>query len=252
MTNEEIIQQGGEDILTRLWVNNKAFIIRQAYRWRNVGQVELDDLIQCGFLAVADTVKHYDPTSGAFITLLNFYIKKHFAECCASSSGWTVAQWCKVKDIGIKVDSINRRIYTDNGDSAELGDFIPDPEDKIAGLIDQFAHNALHDELEKMLRCLKSEEECIIRLRYYKDLPIEKISIQLNLPLERCRSILRSAFKHLRKMAVKAKLEEYIDIHTNYYAHVGVERFQNTGTSAVELIVMRREEMRNSLLHYID
>ena len=78
MTNEEIIQQGGNDVVAMLWDNNQGFIRKQAYRrsCRHEG-VEFEDLVQCGFLAVADAAEHYNPTSGAFITALSVYLKKH-------------------------------------------------------------------------------------------------------------------------------------------------------------------------------
>lgn len=73
MTNEELALevQAGRAGYGGLWEQVRRFIGQQAFRWftlygdmcRRAG-VELDDLMQCGFLALQDAVKAFDPARG--------------------------------------------------------------------------------------------------------------------------------------------------------------------------------------------
>ena len=253
MTNEEIIQQGGGDMLARLWDNNRGFIYQQARRWSKQDPGIFEDLMQSGFLAIADAVDRYKPEAGAFITFLSFYIKKHFALCCAASSGWNRQQWEEQRDASpekrIMVDSLHRPIANDDGDTMELGDLIADPEDQIAELLDRLESNALHSKLEELLAGLDKTEEQVVRLRYYKGYSTAQIEQELGIYHTEYNRLYQSAFVKLRRMAAHTELEDYIDRRTNYYFRVGVDAFQSTGISAVEHIAMKREEMLARLLY---
>ena len=50
--------------------------------------------------------------------------------------------------------------------------------------------------------------------------------------------------KGLRKLRQSHRLDRWLDDRTDWLYHVGVKRFRNTGTSSVEAIVLRREEIR--------
>ena len=73
MTNEEWaieIQAGWEDY-TELWEQVNKFIRQQAHRYFTLhagtcahAGVELDDLTQCGFMALQDAVRAFDPEAG--------------------------------------------------------------------------------------------------------------------------------------------------------------------------------------------
>ena len=73
MTNEELAVevQAGRAGYGGLWEQVRRFIGRQAFRWLTLysglcagAGVELDDLMQCGFLALQDAVKAFDPARG--------------------------------------------------------------------------------------------------------------------------------------------------------------------------------------------
>ena len=73
MSNEELAVaiQGGQDLWAELWEQMKRLIYQLvciAYNKRAVqcsrAGVELEDLLQCGFLALYDAVKAYDPEKG--------------------------------------------------------------------------------------------------------------------------------------------------------------------------------------------
>lgn len=262
VSNDEIISQGGDDMLERLWLNNKGIIHLAAKNWSNSGpaadwpkderKILYQDLMQCGFLALVDAYEHYNPEKGGFTTLLPFYLRKHFRNWCASLSGWTRHQYNEATKNNIRVESLNRIVYSDDAgsDGIELGDLIPDPDDYFAELVDRLYIESLHGKLDKLLNRIKPQEKEAIRLRYYKEKSVEQIAEIMGLTDSRIGQILASGMRNLRQEAVKSDLAEYVDRNTDYYARVSVDTFQSTGsTSAVELIVMRRENMLNEMMN---
>lgn len=261
ISNEEIISQGGNDMLERLWLNNKGIIHKTAWSWSQSGPAAdlpineqktlYEDLLQCGYLAVVDAYEHYNPEKGGFTTILGFYLKKHFHNWCASLSGWTTHQYREAAQNNVRVESLNRIVYSDDAgsDGIELGDLIPDPDDHFAELVDRLYIESLHGKLDKLLNRIKPQEAEVIRLRYYKEKSVEQIAEIMGLTVSRIGQILASGMRNLRQEAIKSDLAEYVDRNTDYYARVSVDTFQSTGTSAVELIVMRRENMLNEMMN---
>lgn len=260
ISNEGIISQGGDDMLERLWLNNTGIINQTAWRWSHSGpaadlpmneqKILYEDLMQCGYLAIVDAYEHHDPEKGAFTTILGFYLKKHFHNWCASLSGWTRRQYDDAAKNKISVESLNALVYSDDPDEGtELGNLIPDPDDHFAELVDRLYLEGLHGKLDKLLNRIKPQEAEAIRLRYYKEKSVEQIAEIMGLTVSRIGQILANGLRSLRQEAIKSDLAEYVDRNTDYYTRVSVDAFQNTGTSAVELIVMRRENMLNDLMN---
>ena len=260
VSNDEIISQGGDDMFERLWLNNKGIIHLAAKNWSNSGpaadwpkderKILYQDLMQCGFLALVDAYEHYNPEKGGFTTILPFYLRKHFRNWCASLSGWTRHQYNEAAKNGIRVESLNRIVYSDDPDEGtELGNLIPDPDDHFAELVDRLYIEGLHGKLDKLLNRLKPNEAQAIRLRYYKEKSVEQIAEIMGLTVSRINQLLANGLRDLRQEAVKSDLAEYVDRNTDYYTRVSVDAFQNTGTSAVELIVMRRESLLNEMMN---
>lgn len=115
--------------------------------------------MQCGYLAIVDAYEHHDPEKGAFTTILGFYLKKRFHNWCASLSGWTRRQYDDAAKNGIRVESLNRIVYSDDPDEGtELGNLIPDPDDNFAELVDRLYLEGLHGKMDKLLNRLKPNE----------------------------------------------------------------------------------------------
>lgn len=86
MTTDEIaaaVQAGQADRL-ELWEAVRRFAYGRAYRWCKAaegrGGVELEDLVQCSFLALVEALETWDPKAGAFITLYGLKLKAAFTE----------------------------------------------------------------------------------------------------------------------------------------------------------------------------
>lgn len=259
MTNEEIITKGGDNVPELLWENNQGIIRRVAWHWSHTGRASdlpvneqktlYEDLIQCGYLAVVDAYEHYEPSKGSFNTLLGFYLKKHFGTWCASLSGWTLHQYRSLEENHVTVDSLNRPVGADNPSEAiELGDLIADPDNPFEELETRLYLESLHNELEKLLNRINPSEARAIRLRYYEDKSINRIAEIMNRTPSRVGQLLVNGLRDLQREAKNSKIMEYVEFKTDYYAHVSVDKFQNTNTSAVELIVIRRENLLNDMM----
>lgn len=86
-TNEiaQAVQNGEADILT-LWLACRRYVWQQAARWYKGFEgrrgIELDDLEQAGYEALARAVTVWKPEAGGFLTALTFCLKTAFATTC--------------------------------------------------------------------------------------------------------------------------------------------------------------------------
>lgn len=272
MNNEELVQKiqaGRTDLLPELWAGCQRFVQQQAYKWARAwapndspGTVKdlADNLYQEGYLAVVSASKRYKADRGAlFLTFLGFYLKKHFMHTTAEFFGWNYSAFTeelkalkKARNAGIEkrnllnVDSLNRQILNEGSDDAiEQLDTIADPEDHITELTDRMFIESLHNELEHLLNQLDPDKSEAIRLVYYKNKTYGQVAQIQNITPDAVRWRISTGLRDLRRINMREKrLEAYIDMNTSFYRHVGVKAFQNTSTSSVELIFLRREELR--------
>lgn len=268
MTNEELvekIQQGERDLLPQLWEQVERYVYKRAKRWAAaVENVEIEDLVQSGYLALDAAVNSFDPEKEtSFITFFTYSLKRQFMDTCASGSGWSIGTFQRAyeekrkrfqhkraglpvpekKMINMDISSLNVRLSEEPG-SNEMGNFIADPNDLIGDAEERIFQQQLHDKLEEAMDTLEQEERRAIKLQYYQELDRKGVAEELGVSYERARSIEASAMRKLRSPLITAELESYIERRTPYFLHVGVEAFHSSGTSAVERIVMLREQMR--------
>lgn len=240
MTNEELvalIQAGERERLPELWNQVERFVARQANRLLVVmGDraaaygLEFGDLYNSGYFALLDAVNLYDPTRGdsPFIGLLALCLKTAFAE----TGGWRTSK----RDPLTKSTSMDKPIGEEDGGT--VGDFIPDPAavQAFQDVEERLYQEQLHAALERALGTLEADEEAFIRARYYQSRTLEEIG-------PKARTLESHALVKLRRPQVRSALEQFIEERTPYYMKVGVRTFQNTGESAVERIVFRREQL---------
>ena len=112
MSNEELvmlIQNGHTEKLVELWEAVRGFVAWRAKAYATVFDgrfgVEVDDLMQAGFLAVAAAVETFAADGdGKFVTWLNYYIKTAFNQ----AAGLTTER--RRKDPINGADSLHRQI----------------------------------------------------------------------------------------------------------------------------------------------
>ncbi len=88
MSNEELadkIKAGESEYIGQLWQQVERFVRMKArgyYNKLNSSNInmffDVEDLINESYLAMLDAVKYYDNEKGAFLTVFNFFLSKHF------------------------------------------------------------------------------------------------------------------------------------------------------------------------------
>lgn len=91
MTNEQLVirikaHMDEADNMLQLWQQNKGFIYKTAKKYSQY--VEMDDLLQEGYLGLCEAVRHYEPEQGTlFMTYAAFWIKqqiyRYVENCCS-------------------------------------------------------------------------------------------------------------------------------------------------------------------------
>jgi RNA polymerase sigma factor (sigma-70 family) len=251
LTNEELaieIQNGKTEYLPVLWEQIEGFV-----KWKanqcfqklldnpDISlSIEFDDLYDSGYFAMLKAVKYFKPeTEYKFLTFLDLPLKTVFNEVISGRMGATHLH---------KRDPLNHSISLDTpiGDDEEqtLGNILADETDIAAEVIEGIVQQELHNDLETALKTLEPTEEKVIRLYYYHGLNVPRIGEELNITGTQVQAIKVSALRKLRKPVIRRLLEKHIDAHTNFYLRVGAK----SQKSPVELIVLRRERLRNKEL----
>lgn len=243
MTNEELVAliQGGErDRLSELWEQVGKFVALQAHRLlvlsAGLGGVEFGDLYNAGYLALAAAADTYAPAAGrSFIGWLALALKTAFAE----AGGYRSRK--QARDPLHRAGSIDAPASEDS-DTA-IGELIADPAatQELQDAEDGIWLEQLHNALEKALEELPARQGTTLRLRFYQTRSLEEIAAAEGVSKEAVR--LWQA-KGLRALRQEAELQQFVEERIPYYLRVGVSEFQRTGESAVERIVIRREQLR--------
>lgn len=240
-TNEELavmIQKGERDKLPELWDQVERFVRRQAYRRisqaGDFGGTTWEDLYQSGYIALVAAVDSYDPSQGmAFIGWLDLALKTAFAE----AGGYRSRK--QSRDPLHRAGSLDAPLSNDDGDGGTLADVTPALDDPISDVEDRIYNEQLHRALSAALQRLPSDEEAVIKARYYQGLTLREIGPQA--PATEAR-----ALDHLRRPAISRELRQFIELRTPYYQRVGVNTFNGSHTSSVELAGLLRERLEHS------
>lgn len=242
-TNEELavmIQQGRTEAYAQLWEQVKRFMCHRARLYfSHYGEqcaasgVELDDLYQAAFLALADAVQAFDATKGfTFLTLAGYPLKTRFREL-----------------LGIRTqrkDPINRQrssldATVPGTDDLLIGDTVPDEAAQLEyeGATDRIYNEQLHNALDRALDTLDERQEAVLRQRYYENKPLRRVADNMDVGAERIRQIEAKALRTLRRGKCVRILADYRDETMKRCAWHGTgwSAFLNTGASSVERAV---------------
>ena len=246
MSNEELaaaIKAGNTDLYSDLWNQVQRFVVwnaRQRYVLTNgVGGVEVEDLVQSGFLALVSAVHYFDPASGvSFLTILGNCLKTAF-----SSAGAAGGYRTRKRNPLDMCSSLNTPL-NDEEDGDTLLDMVEEPRDYIEELEEKIWRDDLRAVLEKEVSALPLEQmETLYRLFCLQETKTAVAAAVMAKP-ETVRKWEGNALQRLRR---KRELGRIVDRNTLFYTHVGVSSFQRTHTSAVEMLVQKRESMIESL-----
>ncbi len=251
MTNEELatqIKNGTTDLIPQLWTQTEKFIAMQARRYLRAMEhrgdtpaFEFDDLMQESYFALLHAVDYLDESKAGFLTALDFYLKTAFATVAGTRTP-------KQKNDGIRHYVPADAPLLGMDDLTLLDTLVDGGEDVEAVATAPILHQQLHDTLEEAMKALSPQQERILRERYYEERTCESIADQLGCVAQNISQHERTALKKLYNARTLNGLDEFLETHTNYWQKVGIQRFQNTHTSAVENIVLRREELAQKFL----
>lgn len=248
MSNEELvaaIQAGEAEHMGALWEQvaglccwkAKQVITALDLRGSSCG-VELDDLMQTGYLAMCEAVETFQPEQGAFSTWYIYYLKKAFAEL----TGFHTKQG-RLEPLNTLYLSMDAPV-SDETDSADCGAFIPDG--KAAAVLeaveDREYREQLHDTMERMLAAMPDNCREVLRLRYYRDMTLSDCGQLLGVTPESVRKMECRGLRFLRRPQNAATLYSFYDF--NFYAGTGSGAFSHSGMSVQERYLVIQEERR--------
>ncbi len=246
MSNEELVQKiksGEKDFMTDLWDQVRRFIHKQAYlfilRSSDNTKVELDDLVQSGYLALCSAIKNYDPDAGcSFIGYLSFYLRHQFRK--------EIGTRTSRRDVLLTAESLNKPISEDN-DELHLIDAVPCPEAELAfdDMLEQLEHQRIMNIVFECMQRLSPRHRDILILAYLKQAKQDEIAEQLGIVYGSVRRIKKDALRELRKRPAIARIQAecILDGRTNFYKRKGYTAFNSSFSSAVEDLVLKREEL---------
>lgn len=245
MTNEELaskIQQGETGLYMQLWENIKKLIVQEAEKryfiCKGRGGVEIEDLVQCGFLALVSSVRYFDPAAGWKFTT---YLTKNLQTEFASAIGYRTDRQ--------KNDALHTAISLDeplsDGEDGTYYDIIEDPSGEFEGkVIEKNWIDDLRKALRKALSAIPDDQSEVITLRYEKGFTVDQISQKKGVDSKSVRRLENKALQSLRRPQIRSALEQFVDDSTPFYNKYGLAAFNATGTSAVEHLTIKREALR--------
>ena len=247
MSNEELavlIQQGERDRLPELWSKVEKFVSMKAGMMARTldgfGGVTKEDLYQSGYLALVAAVEDFNPDAGSsFVNWLALHLKTSFA----SAAGYR-SQKRDMIEYALDMDApIHDAEDLTIGGAVEDTHAAQDYEDAERRIwLEQ-----LRATLDKAMEILPERQRAIVEAHHYQGKTLREISVEHGCAVENVRRLEMKAYRTLHRNKHRNHLEDFVEERTPYFIHVGVNRFNSTGSSSVEEIAMIRERMRENI-----
>ena len=253
MSNEELaarIQAGEKELLPVLWDQVRRFVAKMAARryilTNGYGGVEIEDLIQSGFLALCEAVERFQAGGDyKFLAYLDKCLKKAFSEAGGYRSNRQFndpLHGCASLDTPLG----------DDPDGDTLGDLQADPRDRIEEADRRIWLAQLRAAVVNALNDLPPEQRETLRRRYWDGLTLEEAAAEEGVTVYAIRAREKKALQMIRQRRRLAGFSEeyqaYIDERTPWFMQVGISTFNNTHSSAVEELAVCRERMAERLV----
>lgn len=285
-SNEELIKliQNGVDVnenYLELYQQNRGFIFL-VIRKRIRGINDEEDLMQQAFLALVKAVNYHncELEETNFLQILKYCIWNEIRDLTGELPAQMqnkIYKYRKTKDklfnelgrqpknyeimlemdIDLKQLEEIKKAYrfsntlsldkplSEEGETTLLELYSDSQAEEDSELEDKLSNEELRKVLDEAINKLPDRSQKVISDRYYKNMTMEQCGQEMNVSRERVRQIESEGFRKLRKdRQLERRLEGYIDI----YKHVGVNQFNNTRTSSVEWLAIRREQKGKELL----
>lgn len=149
--------------------------------------------------------------------------------------------------MGYQTDAFHRAKSLDtplmDGEDMTLADTLALPTDDHEATEEKIYREQLRDKLNVALDTLPEDQADTIQRRYFHNQTLKQIGEQSGITPSVVRQRESIGLRKLRHPKISKELRDFVEERTPYYMSVGVGRFQNTHTSAVEEIVLLRERL---------
>lgn len=233
------IQGGAVERIPELWGMVERLVKKRAWLMLteiNRPTIEVDDLVQSGFIAFLYAVERYDPAGGAkFSTYLCLCLKNAFGECLG------------IRTEKQKNDPINWAVslsnpLADDKDSGKLFDIVPDPDADIPMEMveEKLWHKQMHEAVEAALLALPDNQRQVLQMLYWQEKTLQEAAEVYGVSYERIRQIEAKALRVLRQPKNACNLLPFY--RYDFYAHTGLTAFRQSGLTVQERYVIATEE----------
>lgn len=210
MTNEELvelIQAGERDRLPELWEQVERFAAMQARRMarrlEDRHDLTVEDLYQCGYLALAAAVSSFSAEADkSFLGWFDFYLKMEFAVF----GGWRTKR--QRNDPIRRAASLEAPADADEGGGSALGDLQADPAagDAFLDVEERDRLERLRSAVETALQALPETQRDIVQARFWRELTLKDTAAALGLSVKRARQQEAKAIRTLRHPQISREL----------------------------------------------
>lgn len=249
MSNEELvaaIQAGATERMSELWEQVEKLVKWKANRIitalslkNNPCGVELDDLMQSGYVAMVAAANTYNAENGKFSTWLMFHLQKEFADI----TGYRTKQG-RHDPLNLPYGMVAEldKPMSDDANSDPLSEIIPDSyaEAQMKTVEELLYREQLHKALEQAMAEIPANRAEILRQRYFEGKTLAEVGESKGTTSAYIRQMEWYAIRDMRKPQSKRYLNEFAD--HNYFRGTGLGAFRNTGMSSEEMYVIRKEE----------
>ena len=248
MSNEELaaqIQNGREELYPKLWDQVRRFVAQQARRRfqasAGFGGVEVDDLIQSGYLAMVEAVSRFDPKAEcSFLTMLNFCLRTAFA----SAGGYKTSK----RDMLDFCAELDAPLSGDDQDGTML-DYVQDPRDQYHDIEEKVYQQQLHNTLERAISGLPEKEANTIRRYYWDRQSLDQISAEAGKTREAVRRWKQDGLNRLKAQQHSNGLDQFVSERMDYYSGTNLTCFKRTMQSPTERKALQRISLYEKYKH---
>ena len=247
MSNEEyaqLIKKGREDLYPVLWESVRGFVALQAIKRFKIthgfGGVEIEDLIQSGYLALVSAVRYYSPEDGySFLTVLGNCLKTEFAR----AGGYKTSK----RDPLSSALSLDAPIG-DPEDDLSLMDTLKSQNDVIESIEEKVYTAQLHEALERELNIIPADCARAIRLEYFSEKSESDICNMLGISTKHYKTLHNKGLRELRDPKIRKRLEGYLYDKIDYYHANGFATYKRSQLRTTEEKAMERIRHTDSFL----
>ena len=206
---------GNSVALGQLWEINKSLLHRLFWKWYGQPQnkaaadnagLTMEDFDQESFFAVQAAAKAYDPSKGAFSTLLSYYVQKQIGDAVCGEHRMNK----RLKDgriVAISANPLNActsldaPLDSEDEGSGTRGEIIEDPAASAAmqAAEDEIYTQELHAALEEALSKLPERYGNVLRRRYYEGKTVRAVGEEIGVSWERVRQMETKSLRMLNK-----------------------------------------------------